>query len=102
MTNKPVVFPQYLDNAQQILMVEADDLMPILGGLAIAAIMNMWARSPVLTYGLGFGLGVALSCLYIRSKRNALTGGLQHVIYLSGLVPLNKIHKNGLLRKVIN
>ncbi len=44
MTNKPVVFPQYLDNAQQILMFEADDLMPILGGLAIAAIMNMWAR----------------------------------------------------------
>lgn len=31
MTNKPVVFPQYLDNAQQILMFEADDLMPILG-----------------------------------------------------------------------
>ena len=102
MTTDPVAFPQYLDNSQQVLMFEADDLMPILGGLALAAIMNMWARNPVLTYGLGLGLGVLLSYLYVRSKRNALSGGLKHVIYLSGLVPLNKIHKNGLLRKVIN
>ena len=36
MTNKPVVFPQYLDNAQQILMFEADDLMPILRAQGLA------------------------------------------------------------------
>ncbi|MFV2028666.1 type IV conjugative transfer system protein TraL [Neisseria sp. S1] len=98
MTNEEVYYPECIDTMQQVLIFEADDLMPIFLGLAAAAIINMQVRSPML-YIFGLLGGILMSVLYIRLKRNALPGAFIHLIYLCGL-PLNKVFNNGLLRRV--
>ena len=98
MTTEEVYFPEYLDTMQQVLMFEADDLMPIFLGLAIAAIINIQATNTMM-YVFGLIGGILMSILYIRLKRNSLPGAFIHLFHLSGL-PLNKVFIYGLLQRV--
>ena len=78
MTNEEVYYPECIDTMQQVLIFEADDLMPIFLGLAAAAIINMQVRSPML-YIFGLLGGILMSVMYIRLKRNALPGAFIHL-----------------------
>jgi conjugal transfer pilus assembly protein TraL len=83
--------PQLLDEYPQIMWWEADELAPVIVGMAAGTVFG--------TFTLGMIGGIALSIIYLRYKRNALPGSLHHMIYWSGMLGLNSVFENGLERE---
>jgi conjugal transfer pilus assembly protein TraL len=89
--SREVDIPQLVDNFPQIMWWESDELVPIICGAGVGTVFE--------AFTLGLVLGIALSVVYIRHKRNALPGALHHMVYWWGMFGLNSVFGNGLERE---
>lgn len=100
MNNQPISFPQYIDNPTQVGPFEADDFVPFFMLTWMGVFLKTKLGASNMLLFIAMVTGVAISYGYIRVKRNQLRGLLQYIIHSVGLMPLNKVYKFGLLRRV--
>ncbi|QMI49770.1 type IV conjugative transfer system protein TraL [Burkholderia sp. MBR-1] len=90
---KRVEIPQWIDSFPQIMWFEVDEITPFIFCFAAGSLLHM--TSPMLI------LGVGITWLYLKHKRNSLDGSLLHMMFWWGLMALNSVFKNGLIREYI-
>lgn len=85
--------PQYIDSFPQLMWFEVDEIMPFIACYGAGTLLHM--TSPMIV------TGAVLTWFYMRHKRKSLDGSLLHMLYWWGLMSLNKVFRNGLMREWI-
>lgn len=89
-----VSIPRFIDSQYQVFFWEMDELVPLIVALGAGIMFE------VLLYALIFGL--IFSVRFSRFKMARLDGVLVHFAYWVGMMALNKMFRNGLVREMIN
>ncbi len=76
---EPVEIPQMIDDPPHVLLWSAEELAPVVLGLAIGLVMG----APLMLSAAGF----AVTHVYRRFRDNRPDGMMLHFIYWMGLVP---------------
>ena len=87
-----VEIPQWIDSFPQIMWFEVDEITPFIFCVASGSFLHM--MTPMLL------LGVFVTWIYLKHKRNSLDGSLLHMMFWGGFMSLNRFYKNGLLREL--
>lgn len=85
-----VVLPKFVDAQQQVLWWEADEFVIAITIFGIGMVMHTLVY-PLLTI-------IAVMPVVSRMKRSALEGAAMHILYSTGLIPLNKEFDDALER----
>lgn len=86
-----VPIPRYLDTQQQFFWWEFDEFVVAAGLFGVGIILKQLLVALLLI--------VLTSKAIKRFKSNNLEGAVQHIVYASGLAPLNRQYKDGLERE---
>ena len=89
-----IEIPHYIDAQPQIFFWELDEFVPIF------ALMGVGIATDTLTPLIP--LMFVFSNLFQKFKSSQMEGVLMHLVYWYGVLPLNKIFKNGVIREFVS
>ncbi len=93
MALQTVTIPRFIDSQYQLFWWEMDELVPLIVFIGVGIIFE------VLLYAMI--AGGLLMVRFSRFKLARLDGVLIHLAYWFGLLSLNKVFRNGLVREMI-
>lgn len=89
-----IPIPRYIDSQYQVFFWEMDELIPLIVLIGVGIIFE------ILLWAIVFGAIIMVR--FSRFKLARLDGVLVHMGYWSGVMTLNKLFKNGLVRELLN
>lgn len=89
-----VEIPHYIDSQPQIFFWELDEFAPVV------VLMGLGIMTDTLTACIPFMF--AFSYVFQRFKASQMEGILMHLVYWYGILPLNKLFKNGMSREYVS
>jgi len=87
-----IKIPRYIDSQPQLFFWELDEALVFFGCMSVGVAIGGWGLLILMALGY-FAVGQ-----FKRFKNGQMPGILQHLTYSVGLMELNKIYRNGLLK----
>lgn len=88
-----IPIPSYIDSQQQFFIYEFDEALIFFGCMGVGTMIGGWGVV------LMMAIGHMIVKKFQRFKTGALEGVLQHLMYRTGFMALNKRYQDGLERE---